>query len=70
MHKPRKTTDAFKKDYTIRAIIPSLNWKGRWMVWPYTWNGERKYARIDLAKLVKIIEWDNDSIGPDAHGSA
>lgn len=53
-----KSTIAFREDFVRRCILRYSNWFGTSMNFPYTWNGERRLARITLKNLLKIIEWD------------
>lgn len=57
-HKKLKSTQAFRADMIIRTILKTLNWRGSHMLWPYTWNGHRLFARIKAEKILKAIEWD------------
>lgn len=37
-----------------RTIVPVLNWKGAYMIFPYTWHGEIRHAEVSFPK----IKWD------------
>ncbi len=52
-----KTTDLFKYEMLSRTILPSLNWKGASMVYPYKWNGIVKYAIVELK-----VKWDKKKL--------
>ena len=56
--KSNKTTKSYKIIALEKTILPSLNWRGVKMIYPYTWNGYRRYARVTAEKLLKAIEWD------------
>ncbi len=56
--KKKKTTKMFKETMLINRILPFFQWKGSRMCFPYTWNGEQKFAVIKLVDLMKIIKWD------------
>lgn len=58
--KARKTTRAFKEIMFHRDIVQSIKFIGARMYFPYTWNGERKYALIELGDLFKIVKWDRE----------
>lgn len=58
--KKKKTTEMFKELMFVRDIVPSIKFIGSKMLFPYTWNGERVFASIDLKDLQKIVKWDID----------
>lgn len=53
-----KTTESFKEQFICEVIVPTLNFKGAKMLFPYHWNGERRFASIGLHKIIKAIKWD------------
>jgi len=58
----RKTTEAFKQIMFEKRILHDLGWKGACMLFPYTWNGEKRYAKIKLKDLMKITTFDHESL--------
>jgi len=58
----RKTTKSFKEIMFMKAIYPSLKLKGIKTCFPYTWDGNQRWAILKHGKLFKIIKWDNKKI--------
>lgn len=51
-------TDSFKEQMLFTTIVPALHFMGHTMLFPYTWNGERRFATIKLEQLINIVKWD------------
>lgn len=54
----KKSTQAFREIMFTRDILRILQFKGAYMRFPYTWNGERRSADVHAKDIFKAIKWD------------